>query len=229
MVRVTSNGHFDDHDGTSSSAQLALIWEHTTLHSRTDEVFALFSRLSCLRSFPRSNPLRARRVGRAGLRNNRLCRDTCRVCGRSGFWGNVFATARSFLESFFWWSRLLLTPSSSSRCPFVLLRTSSFRRRSWDCTANNVLHRAPIDYIEQHNMSTNVNGATGALSMGPSAGYILATFAIYFFNSVALCLVMSTFLATASSSLDVHISVVTIITSYLWIKFNMKIPKFLTI
>ena len=78
-------------------------------------------------------------------------------------------------------------------------------------------------------MATNVNGATDALSMGPSAGYILATLAIYFIKSIALCLMMSMFLAAVSSSLHVHIYVVIIISCYLWIKFNMKMPKFLTV
>jgi len=40
---------------------------------------------------------------------------------------------------------------------------------------------------------------------------------------------MSMFLAAVSSSLHVHIYVVIIISCYLWIKFNMKMPKFLTV
>ena len=78
-------------------------------------------------------------------------------------------------------------------------------------------------------MLTRVNGATGALSTGPSAGYT-SNLIIFKFNKVFVLLNMiSMFIIVATSSSHVHIFVVTNLLLILWIKFNMKIPKFLTL
>jgi hypothetical protein len=73
-----------------------------------------------------------------------VVRRATRVCERSSFWGNVLATARS------------TNADPVLRC----------RRRSWDCTA--------YDYIEHTHEMSHVNGATDALSIGPSTGYTLS-------------------------------------------------------
>jgi hypothetical protein len=70
-----------------------------------------------------------------------------------------------------------------------------------------------------HEMS-RVNGVTGALSIGPSTGYSLLLIFVH---------VILLFTATMSSYAHIHISVITFIALYFWIKLNMKMPKFLTI
>ena len=58
-------------------------------------------------------------------------------------------------------------------------------------------------------MSTRVNGATGALSMGPSVGYT-SNLIVFKFNKVFVLLNMiSMFIIVAASSSHVHIFVVT--------------------
>ena len=79
-------------------------------------------------------------------------------------------------------------------------------------------------------MSTNANGASDALGMGPSTGYNL--------NSVitALCVLtvsicMSYLHAVAFvSDIHMHIYVITnLLMFYLWIKLTIKMPIYLTI
>jgi hypothetical protein len=64
-----------------------------------------------------------------------------------------------------------------------------------------------------------VNGATGALSIGPSAGYTL----FFVFMHVSLL-----FTAYASSYTHMHIHVITYIALIIWIKLKLKMPNFLT-
>jgi hypothetical protein len=66
---------------------------------------------------------------------------------------------------------------------------------------------------------SRVNGATGALSIGPSAGYTL------FFVFVHVSLL---FTAYASSYTHMHIHVITYIALIFWIKLKLKMPNFLT-
>ena len=66
---------------------------------------------------------------------------------------------------------------------------------------------------------TRVNGATDALSIGPSAGYTL------FFVFVHVSLL---FTAYASSYTHMHIHVITYIALIFWIKLKLKMPNFLT-
>jgi hypothetical protein len=65
-----------------------------------------------------------------------------------------------------------------------------------------------------------VNGATGALSIGPSAGYTL----FFVFMHVSLL-----FTAYASSYTHMHIHVITYIALIIWIKLKLKMPNFLTL
>jgi hypothetical protein len=67
---------------------------------------------------------------------------------------------------------------------------------------------------------SRVNGATNALSIGPSAGYTM------FFVFVHISLL---FTAYASSYTHMHIHVITYITLFFWIKLKLKMPKFLTV
>jgi hypothetical protein len=69
-----------------------------------------------------------------------------------------------------------------------------------------------------HEMSC-VNGATDALSIGPSAGYTL----IFVFVHVLLL-----FTAYVSSDTHMDIHVVTYITMVSWIKLKLKMPISLT-
>ena len=76
-------------------------------------------------------------------------------------------------------------------------------------------------------------GVTGALSMGTSAGYIsilkLVKFNLIF--AMISMLFMNIFAANLSSSkiTHVHISVITNLLLFLWINFNIKMPKFLRV
>ena len=81
-------------------------------------------------------------------------------------------------------------------------------------------------------MSTSAHGAIGALSMGPSAGYnsILEFLKLNIF-SATICMSFMSISATSASSniIHMHRHVVTKLLWIFWIKFNMKMPKFLTI
>jgi hypothetical protein len=69
------------------------------------------------------------------------------------------------------------------------------------------------DYFEHTHEMSRVNGATNALSVGPSAGYNL------FFLFVHILLL---FTAYVSSDTHMHIHVVTYITVIFWIKLKLK-------
>jgi hypothetical protein len=68
-----------------------------------------------------------------------------------------------------------------------------------------------------------VNGATDALNIGPSAGYILFLVIVHVLHVLLL------FTAYASSHTHMHIHVVTYITLVFWIKLKLIIPNSLTI
>jgi hypothetical protein len=63
-----------------------------------------------------------------------------------------------------------------------------------------------------------VNGATDALSIGPSTGYFLIS-----------VLVHVSFLFTAYANSDTHIHVITYITLFFWIKLKLIMLNFLTV
>jgi hypothetical protein len=77
------------------------------------------------------------------------------------------------------------------------------------------------------------SGATAALSMGPSAGYmsILKLVKFNLFFTIISMMFINIFAANLSSSkiTHVHIFAITIFLLFFWINFNMKLPKFLTI
>jgi hypothetical protein len=75
------------------------------------------------------------------------------------------------------------------------------------------------DYIEHTHEMSRVNGATDALSIGPSAGYNM------FFIFVHILLL---FTAYVSSDTHMHIHVITYITMIFWIKLKLKMSISLT-
>jgi hypothetical protein len=75
------------------------------------------------------------------------------------------------------------------------------------------------DYIEHTHEMSRVNGATDALSIGPSAGYIQFLVIVH-----GLLL----FTAYVSSDTYMHIHVVTYISVIFWIKLKLKMPISLT-
>ena len=152
--------------------------------------------------FHRPNPLRTQSVGRAGLQNRRLYSDTCSGVRVIRFLGSVSMTTRFFLmiaDIFFFLG------SSTSRWTFEGLQCE---------------HRPALTMvrdIKQRTMSTSVRGATGALSMGPSAGYnsILEFVKFNIFSAMIYMPFMFISATSASSNIThVHIHVVT---NLLWI------------
>jgi hypothetical protein len=89
------------------------------------------------------------------------------------------------------------------------------RRRSWDCTASTA-----YDHIEHTHEMSGVNGATNALSIGPSAGYI---------QFLVIVHVLLLFTAYASSDTYMHIHVVTYISVIFWMKLKLKMSIYPTI
>jgi hypothetical protein len=76
------------------------------------------------------------------------------------------------------------------------------------------------NYIEHTHDVSRVNGATDALSIGPSAGYNL------FFGFVHIFMLFTVY---ASSDTHMHIHVVTYITFIFWIKLKLKMSSSPTI
>jgi hypothetical protein len=137
-----------------------------------------------------------------------------RVCGRSGFWGAS--------------SRLLAFFLVAANVVFFFFGSSTSRRTFEGLHCEHRPASTVVHYFEQHTMLTHVNGAIGALSMGPSAGYS-SNLTVSIFNRVFVLLNMiNIFIIVATSSLHMHIFVVTNLLLFIWIKLNMKIPKFLT-
>ena len=82
--------------------------------------------------------------------------------------------------------------------------------------------------FEQRTMS-GANGASDALGMGPSAGYILI-FVITAFCVLTISICMSCLHAVAFvRDIHMHIYVVTnLLMFHFWIKLTMKMPNYLT-
>jgi hypothetical protein len=132
------------------------------------------------------------------------------------FLGSVFTTARFFLviaDVFF----------------FLESSTSWWTFKGLHC----VHLSAPTVVRDFEQLTMSGTGATGALSIGPSAGYIsilkLVKFNLIFVMTSLLF--MNTFVANLSSSkiTNVHIFVITNLLLFFWISFNIKMSKFLTI
>jgi hypothetical protein len=142
------------------------------------------SQMRCVQPIP-VTPSASTESGRAGVRNHRPQRDTCTGVWAIKFLGSVLATAR-FVRS-----------TSIDQVP-------RRRRHSRDCTAYICLRRlrTTTSNTHTHEMS-RVNGATDALSIGPSAGY---TPFLVFVHILLLC---TTYV---SSDTHMHIHVVTYIT-----------------
>jgi hypothetical protein len=163
----------------------------------------------------RPNPLRKQRVGRAGLRNCRLSSDTCSGVWMIRFLGSISVTTRFFLviaDIFFF--------GSSTSC--------------WTFEGLHCEHRPTsivVRDIEHCTVSTSMHGVVGALSMGLSAGYnsILEFLKVNIFSAM-ICMSFMSISGTSSSSniTHMHILVVTYLLWIFWIKFNKKMPKFLT-
>ena len=83
--------------------------------------------------------------------------------------------------------------------------------------------------FEQRTMSTNANGASDALGMGPSAVYNLNS-VITALCALAVSICMSYLHAVAFvSDIHMHLYVVTnLLMFYFWIKLTMKMPNYLT-
>jgi hypothetical protein len=103
-----------------------------------------------------------------------------RVCGRSGFW-----------EAY---SRLLASSARSALIRFLAVGTVQ---------ETALLASTAYDYIEHSDEISHVNGATDALSIDPSAGYILLLVIVH---------VLLLFTAYVSIHAHMHIHVVTYIT-----------------
>jgi hypothetical protein len=134
---------------------------------------------------------RLRESGRAGLRNRRLQSYTCTGVRAIRFLGSTRDCSLRPLDQH--WS------GSSSSASFEGLHCVHL-------PASTV-----YDYIEHTHELSRVNGATNALSIGPSVGYTM------FFVFVHVLLL---FTAYASSHTHMHIHVITYITLVFWIKLN---------
>jgi hypothetical protein len=93
--------------------------------------------------------------------------------------------------------------SSSSSAPFVGLHYVHLPAST------------AYDYIKHTHEMSRVNGATDALSISPSAGYILLLVIVY---------VLLLFTPYVSSDTHMHIHVVTNITLVILIKLKLKMP-----
>jgi len=76
------------------------------------------------------------------------------------------------------------------------------------------------DYIEHTHEMSRVNGATDALSIGPSTTYNMFLIFVY---------ILLFFTVYMNSDTHMHIHVVTYITVIFWIKLKLKMPISLTI
>ena len=78
-------------------------------------------------------------------------------------------------------------------------------------------------------MSTSANGASDALGMGPSAGYILISVITVLVATVFVCM-LSLHAVVFIREIHMHIYVFTnLLMFYFWIKLTMKMPNYLTI
>jgi len=143
--------------------------------------------------------------------------DICSGVRAIRFLGSVFATARFFLVT----------------ADIIFFFLGSFTSR-WMFEGLHCIHLpAPTVVHDFEQLTMSGTGATGALTMGPSPGYISILKFVKFnlFFALISMLFMNIFAANLSSSkiTHVHISVITNLLLFLWINFNMKMPKFLII
>jgi hypothetical protein len=132
-----------------------------------------------------------------------------------------------FLESVFATARFFLVTADVF---FFFLGSSTSR---WTFDGLHCVHLpAPTLVRDYEQLTMSGTEATGALSMGPSVGYIsilkLVKFNLIF--AMISMLFMNIFAANLSSSkiTHVHILVITNLLLFFWINFNMIMPKFLT-
>ena len=82
--------------------------------------------------------------------------------------------------------------------------------------------------FEQHIMLTSANGASDALSMGPSAGYILISVITVLAATVFICM-SSLHVVVFIRDIHMHIYAVTnLLMLFFWIKLIIKMHKYLT-
>jgi hypothetical protein len=117
-----------------------------------------------------------------------------RVCGRSGFWGVS--------------SRLLASSDQPTLIQFFV---------GLHCV--HLPASTAYDYIEHTHEMSRVNGATDALSTGPSIGYTLFLVFVH---------ILLLFTSYVSSDTHMHIHVVTYIIVIFWIKLKLTMPISLT-
>ena len=104
----------------------------------------------------------------------------------------------------------------------------------WTFEGLHCVHlRAQTVFHDFEQLTMSETRATGALSMGPSAGYI-SIIKLVKFNLIFVMismLFMNIFATNLSSSkiTHVHIFVITNLLLFFWIHFNMKMHKFLII
>jgi hypothetical protein len=138
-----------------------------------------------------------RESGRASLRNRRSQSYTCMGVRAIRFSGSILATLASSAR-----------PSSSSSAPFKGLYCLHL-------SASTV-----YDYIEHTYEMSRVNGATNALSISPSVGYITFLVIVH---------VLLLFTAYVSIHTHMHMHVVTYITLIFWIKLKHIMSNSLTL
>ena len=209
FILYTSSSTFCTYKKESSS--LAAWMRHSVQHH--------CSSIELLPSFPRPNPLRARRVGRAGLQNHHLHLRHLLGYVSDQIFGEHHRDCSLFMNIFM---VMLLIGSSSLSSP----QWTPEGLRGEHLPASTVVHD-----FDQHTMTTRVNGATSALSMGPSAGYnpFLGFVKFNIFSVMVYMLFMFISATIASSNIThMHIHVVTNLLWFFWIKFNMKMPQYLT-
>ena len=170
-----------------------------------------FSLLRCLLSFSVPILCAYGELGEQAYETAIYIYDICSGVRAIRFLGSVFATARFFLVT----ADVFFLGSSTSR---------------WTFEGRHYVHLpAPTVVRDFEQLTMSGTGATGALSMGPSAWYIFILKLVKF-NLFLLCMLfMNIFAANLSCSkiTHVHIFVITNLLLFFWINFNVKMPKFL--
>jgi hypothetical protein len=132
--------------------------------------------------------------------------------------------------------RLRLLPGGRSRDSTMYI----FLHQLWSTTSSQWTFEGrhymylptPTVVHDFEQLTMSGSRATGALSMGPSAGYIsilkLVKFNLFFV--MINMMFINIFVANMRSSkiTHVHIFFIIILLLFFWINFNMKLPKFLT-
>jgi hypothetical protein len=119
----------------------------------------------CCGKFSRLVPLRTQRDERAGVSEALVVCDLCSESAAIRFLGSDYVTARSQSAA------------------------SSFSRRGRELHCDHLPASTAVHDFEKCTMATSVNGASDALGMGPSAGYILFSSLCQFL--VFMCYIVS--------------------------------------